>query len=96
MDKYEIIETGLNAVGVAVGLSDIESIIGICLLVVNVVILVVRFGIKLVRKIIDWRNKAKEDGKISSEEIKDLVDIVEDSIDDVNDIKDYIDKNSKK
>ena len=46
----------------------------------------------LVSKLVTWFKKSKADGKITSEEVKDAVDIVSDS---VNDIKNKIDKEKK-
>ena len=43
----------------------------------------------LIGKIIDWYHKAKEDGKITKEEIKELVEITKD---DIEDIKDKVNK----
>ena len=39
----------------------------------------------LVSKIVDWYHKAKKDGKITADEVKELVDTVKDNIDDIND-----------
>lgn len=39
----------------------------------------------LVSKVIDWYHKAKKDGKITSDEIKQLVDTIHDNIDDITD-----------
>ena len=39
----------------------------------------------LVSKVIDWYHKAKKDGKITADEVKELVDTVKDDIDDIND-----------
>ena len=39
----------------------------------------------LISKVIDWYHKAKKDGKITADEVKELVDTVKDNIDDIND-----------
>lgn len=39
----------------------------------------------LVSKVIDWYHKAKKDGKITSDEIKQLIDTIHDNIDDITD-----------
>ena len=43
----------------------------------------------IVGKIIDWHKKAKADGKIDEDEIKEVIDIIKDG---TEDIKDHIDK----
>ena len=46
----------------------------------------------IVSKLVTWFRKSKADGKITSEEVKDAVDIVSNG---VNDIKNKIDKEKK-
>ena len=46
----------------------------------------------IVGKVIDWYKKAKEDGKITKEEIEELIDNTKD---DVENIKNHLDKGDK-
>ena len=81
----ESVETVLNSAGVAVGLAEIETILGIILLVVNISILVGRGIFKLVA----WYKKAKEDGEITKEEIEEGIKIIDET---KNDIDQNVDK----
>ena len=83
------VETALNGMGVAVGLAEIETILGIILLVVNISILVARGIFKLV----SWYKKAKEDGEITKEEIDEGIKIIDET---KTEIEENVDKKGKK
>lgn len=83
------VETALNGMGVAVGLAEIETILGIILLVVNISILVARGIFKLV----SWYKGAKEDGKITKEEIDEGIKIIDET---KTEIEENVDKKGKK
>lgn len=59
---------------------------------ISLILTIIATAVVLVRNIYDWYVKAKRDGKIDKDEVKDLIDIVDKG---VNDIKDEVDKNKK-
>lgn len=63
----------------AEGLENIFSIICLCLTCLSVLI-------SLVLKVIEWYNKAKEDGKISADEIRELNEDIKNSTDEIKDV----------
>ena len=83
------VETALNGMGVAVGLAEIETILGIILLVVNISILIMRGVFKLVA----WYKKSKEDGVITKEEIEEGIKIIDET---KSEVEDNIDKKKDK
>lgn len=76
----EPVETALNCLGIVVGINEIETILGIFLLVLNISILV----IKGVFKLLAWYKTAKADGKITKEELEEAIDILEETKDSVD------------
>lgn len=44
---FDAIESGFNILGLAIGVSDIESWLGVCLLVINILAILIRSGIKI-------------------------------------------------
>lgn len=59
---------------------------------ISLILTILATAVVLARNIYDWYIKAKRDGKIDKDEVKDLIDIVDKG---VNDIKDEVDKNKK-
>ncbi len=65
---FDALETGLNVVGVAIGVSDIESVLNIILLIVSIAAILFRAGYAIYQKvkekkyneIADELEKAKE------------------------------------
>lgn len=87
--------TGVLAVlGIAVSVQDVENALSIILLVMSIVSILVTAGLRLWEKI----RKAKEDGKVTSDEVRDIADDVADTAGDIADkINDYKDdKEGKK
>lgn len=76
---------GLNVVLTATQTNETFRTISLVLTIITTVVV-------LARNIYDWYVKAKRDGKIDKDEVKDLIDIVDQG---VNDIKDEVDKNKK-
>ena len=44
---FDAIESGFNILGLAIGVSDIESWLGVTLLVINILAILIRSGIKV-------------------------------------------------
>lgn len=44
---FDAIESGFNILGLAIGVSDIESWLGVCLLVINILAILIRSGIRV-------------------------------------------------
>ena len=81
-DLLSVVGNGIMYVLTIAQTREIFQIIELVLaILISIVIL---FG-----KIIDWYHKAKKDGKITKEEIKELVEITKD---DIEDIKDKVNK----
>lgn len=59
---------------------------------ISLILTIIATAVVLARNIYDWYIKAKRDGKIDKDEVKDLIDIVDKG---VNDIKNEVDKNKK-
>lgn len=96
MKWLSAIELALNGLGICVGLADIESILGICLLVVNIGIIVFR----LIFRIVEWYKAAKDeksDGgeRITADELKEGLNILEDAKEGVENLKDSVEKDEK-
>lgn len=80
MDIFEISGNGFMYVLTATQTKEIFEIISLVLSILISILIIVS-------KIINWYQKAKEDGKITSDEIKDGIDII---VDGAQDIKDKI------
>lgn len=72
----------LSGIGIALGIdiATTKDFLGLILVGANILVLI----ISLVLKMIDWFKKAKEDGKITKDEVKEGVDIVNSGIEDIN------------
>lgn len=81
----DVFGIGLNVVLTATQTNETFRTISLVLTILTTVVV-------LARNIYDWYVKAKQDGKIDKDEVKDLIDIVDKG---VNDIKDEVDKNKK-
>ena len=80
IDIFEIGGNGLMYILTATQTKEIFEIISLVLSILISILIIVS-------KIINWYKKAKEDGKITSNEIKDGIDII---VDGAQDIKDKI------
>ncbi|MBO7733474.1 MAG: hypothetical protein J6S67_12995 [Methanobrevibacter sp.] len=68
----------LSTIGIVLGvdISTTKDVFGLILVILNILVLI----ISLILKIISWYQKAKEDGKIDKEEIKEGIDIIVDGV----------------
>ena len=53
--------------------------------IASLILTIISALIVLIRNILDWYNKAKQDGKIDKDEIKEVIDIVDDGVQDIQD-----------
>lgn len=44
---FDAIESGFNILGIAIGVNEIESWLGVCLLVINLLAILIRSGLKV-------------------------------------------------
>ena len=79
---FEICGNGLMYVFTVVQTKEIFQIISLCLSILISLIIIVS-------KVVEWFKKAKEDGKITKEELNELTNNVKE---DVNDIKDNVEE----
>lgn len=84
-DFFQIIGNGFQYLVSFAQVEDIARIVGLILSIIISVLI-------LVDKIITWWKKAKEDGKITEDEIQEGVNIIKDG---TEEIKDHIDKGKK-
>ena len=80
--------TALSAVGTGLQTSEVLQIISLVLTIIGSLI-------TIALAIINWWKKAKADGKITSDEIQEGIEIIQDGIDDLKD-KTKEDKEDKK
>ena len=78
LDIFEIGGNGLMYVLTATQTKEIFEIISLVLSILISILIIVS-------KIINWYKQAKKDGKITSDEIKDAVDIIKDGAQDIKD-----------
>ena len=83
MKVKSVFEIGGNAVQYAVALSQVEDVLRIAGIILSVIISI----LIIIDKIISWYKKAKADGKITEEEIKEGVEIFQEG---AQEIKDHI------
>lgn len=74
----EVLSTAGIILGVDISLT--KDILGIVLVSLNILVLIISLCLKLLA----WWKKAKEDGKITEDEIQEGIDIVNDSLKDIN------------
>ena len=84
-DFFQIIGNGLQY---AISLAQVEDALRIAGIILSVIISL----IIIIDKIITWWKKAKADGKITEDEIKEGVEIIKDG---TQEIKDHIEKGKK-
>ena len=81
-----IVGTSVSAVGTGLQTNELLQTISLVLTIVGTCI-------TITMAIINWWKKAKEDGKITKDEIKDAVDIIKDGAESIKDtLKDKEDK----
>lgn len=69
MNTIDKIETVVNVAGVGVGISMIKDILGVVILSLNALILLIKGVLWLIK----WWKKASKDGKITEDEIQELM-----------------------
>ena len=79
--KSHIINTACITLQSFLTLSQTDEVFRI----VSLVLTIISALIVLIRNILDWYNKAKQDGKIDKDEIKEVIDIVDDGVQDIQD-----------
>ena len=70
--------TALSAVGTGLQTSEVLQIISLVLTIIGSII-------TIVMAIMNWWKKAKADGKITSDEIQEGIEIIQDGLDDLKD-----------
>lgn len=81
-----LIGSAISSMGLVISTEQLEQIISIICSVIGVIIVIVS---SIVIPLIQWHKKAKEDGKISKEELEEAKEIVSKG---VGEVKDTIDK----
>ena len=79
--KQNIIDTIALIIGTTFTLTQTNELLRL----ISIILTSLSALLILVTKVIDWYHKAKKDGKITADEVKELVDTVKDDIDDIND-----------
>lgn len=79
--KSHIINTTCIALQSLLTLSQTDEVFRI----ISLVLTIISALIVLIRNILDWYNKAKQDGKIDKDEIKEVIDIVDDGVQGIQD-----------
>lgn len=77
---------GLGAIGTATQTNEILQTISLIITIIGAIISMI------VVPLISWWQKAKKDGKITTEEIQEGIDIISDGLDSLKDKKDKEDK----
>ena len=75
-----LLGSGVSATGSAMSLDQIDRILSISCSVVGIIITIV---VAVIIPLIRWWKKAKEDGKITKDELQEGVDIIKNGIEDV-------------
>ena len=75
----EVLSTAGIILGVDISLT--KDILGIVLVILNILVLIISLCLKLLA----WWKKAKEDGKITDDEIQEGINIINDSLKDIKD-----------
>ena len=83
MKSFDAVETALNGAGVVFGIANIQEVLGVILLSLNILLLVVRF----VLRIIKWYKKSKTDGVITPEEIDEAIQIANATKEEIDDVR---------
>lgn len=88
MNKW--INEVLSSFGIMLGvdITEANEVLGLVLVVLNIIILVLSFGIKLW----GWTKESTGDGKITTDELKELEHLIEDTN---NSITELLDKNKE-
>ncbi|MBO7716219.1 MAG: hypothetical protein J6S85_21825 [Methanobrevibacter sp.] len=86
MNLKNVAEIGGNGLQYLISVTQIEEWARVFGLILSIIISI----LILVDKVVTWFKRAKSDGKITSDEIKEGVDIIKDG---VEDIKEHIEKN---
>lgn len=80
------VEIGGNGLQYLISVAQVEDVLRLLGIILSVIISI----LIIIDKVIAWHKRAKEDGKITEDEIQEGVNIIKDG---VEDIKEHIDKN---
>lgn len=81
-----LLGSAISSMGLVISTEQLEQIISIICSVIGVIIVIVS---SIIIPLVQWHKKAKEDGKISKEELEEAQKIVSNGVEEV---KDAIDK----
>ena len=81
-----LLGSAISSMGLVISTEQLEQIISIICSVIGVIIVIVS---SIIIPLIQWHKKAKEDGKISKEELEEAQKIISNGVEEV---KDAIDK----
>lgn len=83
----------LSGIGIILGvdISSTKDVLGLILVILNIIILIISFGLK----IYTWVKKSLDDKKIDDNEIQELQDIVDEAADKIGDLKNEKKENDK-
>ena len=82
---FGLIGTGVGAVGAGLSVNELQAIISI---VVTILGFLISVAIPWIIKLVKWWKKAKKDGKVDENELKELEGIIKEGSDEINKIKD--------
>ena len=88
MKIKDFFQIGANGLQYAISLAQVEDVLRIAGIILSVIISL----LIIIDKVISWWKKAKADGKITEDEIKEGVEIVKDG---TQEIKEHIEKGKK-
>ena len=77
----EVFSGTSSGAGIAYGIANFHEVLGIIVLIASLISTVLLTTLK----VIDWYKKAKEDGKITADEVKEVVEVVKEGVDDIKD-----------
>ena len=81
MKIKDFFQIGANGLQYAISLAQVEDVLRIAGIILSVIISL----LIIIDKVISWWKKAKADGKITEDEIKEGVEIIKDGAEDIKD-----------
>lgn len=80
-----LLGSAISSMGLVISTEQLEQIISIICSVIGVIIVIVS---SIIIPLVQWHKKAKEDGKISKEELEEAQKIVSNGVEEVKDVID--------
>ena len=80
-----LLGSAISSMGLVISTEQLEQIISIICSVIGVIIVIVS---SIIIPLIQWHKKAKEDGKISQEELEEAQKIISNGVEEVKDVID--------